>query len=281
MLVSSIYQIGTKMNTEQSHTPQADDKLVRHLAKQPFFKDASEDILAMIAKQVKIREVAAQDALVQVGSPSESMFIIRTGWVKVVSFDDKGEEVILNHIGPGQIIGEMSLLDRKPRSSSVIALRPVEALEIEFDVILNLLDQHPALARSLLQEMFNRVRFANAYIEESVEWCRHIAAGNYDFVQEQVEQTQSTVVDMTKPDHVRANAFLSVFFKMVETVKKREDTLKQQVETLTIQIDEAKRERSVKELTDTEFFTDLQEAARRIRSEREAKSKDQAEGGTE
>ena len=252
-------------------TPQADEKLMKHLARQPLFKDTPQDVLAIIANQVKIREVAKDDFLIRAGDPSEAMLIIRTGWVKVITSDDKGEEVILNHIGPGQTLGEMSLLDRKPRSNSVIALRPVEALEIEYDVILNLLDQYPALARSLLQEMSNRVRFANAYIEESVEWCRHIAAGNYDFVQGQVEQTQSTVVDMTKPDHARASAFLSVFFRMVEDVKKREASLKQQVQLLTIQIDEAKREKSVKELTDTDFFEELQEAARRVRAEREAK----------
>ena len=251
--------------------PQPDEKLMKHLARQPLFKDTPQDVLAIIATQVKIREVAKDDFLIRAGDPSEAMLIIRTGWVKVITSDDKGEEVILNHIGPGQTLGEMSLLDRKPRSNSVIALRPVEALEIEYDVILNLLDQYPALARSLLQEMSNRVRFANAYIEESVEWCRHIAAGNYDFVQGQVEQTQSTVVDMTKPDHARASAFLSVFFRMVEDVKKREASLKQQVQLLTIQIDEAKREKSVKELTDTDFFEELQEAARRVRAEREAK----------
>lgn len=254
------------------NTPQADEKLMKQLAKQPLFKDAPQDVLAIIAGQVKVLNLAKDDILIRAGSPSDSLFIIRTGWVKVVASDDKGEEVILNHIGPGQTIGEMSLLDRKPRSNSVIALRPAEVLEIEYDVILDLLDHHPALARSLLQEMSNRVRFANAYIEEAVEWCRHIAAGNYDFVQKQVEQTQSTVVDMTKPDHARASAFLSVFFKMVENVKKREDSLKKQVETLTIQIDEAKREQSVQELTDTEFFTELQEAARRVRAEREAKT---------
>ena len=261
-----IKQLQPLMNTRPP-----DDKLIQHLARQPLFKNASQDALTLIARQVKVLNLAKDDVLIQAGNPSNSLFILRTGWVKVVALDDAGEEVILNHIGPGQTIGEMSLLDRKPRSNSVIALRPAETLEIEYDVILNLLDHHPALARSLLQEMSNRVRFANAYIEEAVEWCRHIAAGNYDFVQTQVEQTQSTVVDMTKSDHARASAFLSVFFKMVENVKEREDSLKKQVETLTIQIDEAKREQSVQELTDTEFFSELQEAAHRIRSERQAK----------
>lgn len=252
---------------------EAESKLIRHLAKQSLFKNAPDDILALIANQITIISLDKDDALVRKGDPSNSMFIIRTGWVKIVVEDDNGEEVILNHVGPGQTIGEMSLLDRQPRSSSVVALRTAEVMEIEYDVILTVLDKHSSLARSLLQEMFNRVRFANAYVEETVEWCRHISAGNYDFVQKQVEQTQSTVVDMTKSDQARASAFLSVFFKMVEDVKTRELNLKKEVHRLTIQIDENKRKQSVQELTDTEFFSELQDAARRIRQERGTKGK--------
>ena len=259
--------------------PAADSKLIKHLAKQPLFQNAPDDVLAEIAGNVKILDLDKDDHILSAGEASHSLFIIRTGWVKVVANDDVGEEVILNHLGPGQIIGEMSLLDGKPRSSSVIVLRPATVMEIEYDAILDALNHHPDLATSLLQEMFNRVRFANAYIEETVEWCRYIAEGNYDVVQKQVERTQSTVVDMTKSDEARAGAFLSVFFKMVEGVKKREATLKEQVHLLTIKFDEAKREKSVQELTSTEFFEDLQEAAQRVREERQARLKGQSGHG--
>lgn len=253
------------------NSPQADNKLIRHLGRQPLFQNTPQNVLALIASQVKTRKLDKDAYLIRKGEPSNSLFIVRTGWVKVVSEDTNGEEVILNHIGPGQIIGEMSLMDRQPRSTSVAALRPVEVMEIEYDALLQVLDQHPALGRSLLQEMFNRVRFANAYVEEAVEWCRHMSDGNYDFVQNQVEETKSTVVDMTKSDQARASAFLAVFFRMVEAVKAREMTLKQEVHRLTIEIDEAKRQQSVQELTDTEFFSELQDAARKIREERDAR----------
>ncbi len=257
--------------------PPADPKLIRYLSKQPLFKGAPEEVLAKIAGQVKTHRLAKDDVLLRKGAPSESLFIIRTGWLKVTTSDTHGEEVVLNHLGPGQVLGEMSLLDRSPRSSTAVVLRDAEIIEIAYDLILEVMEQHPVLAQSLLQEMFNRVRFANAYVEEAVEWFRHIAAGNYDFVQGQIEQSQSTVVDMSKPDHARASAFLSVFFKMIEDVKTRELQLKQQVHHLTIQIDEAKRQKAVQELTDTEFFEGLQEAAQRVRQERESRLKQQSQ----
>jgi len=261
------------------NAPEANPKLIKQLAKQPLFVNTPENVLAEIASRVKMHNLEKDNVVLQAGDPSESLFILRTGWVKIVNKDDRGEEVVLNHIGPGQTIGEMSLIDRRPRSSSVVALRAVEVMEIEYDVILEVFNHYPVLGQSLLQEMFNRVRFANAYIEETVEWCRQIAAGNYDFVQDQVEQTQSTVVDMTKPDHARANAFLAVFFRMVEEVKARELSLKKEVQRLTIQIDEVKRQKAVEELTDTDFFEELQEAAQKLRAERAAKVKKQSEQG--
>jgi len=121
--------------------------------------------------------------------------------------------------------------------------------------------------------MSDRLRFANAYIEETIVWSQHIAAGNYDFVQRRVEENQSTIVNTDLTYQARASAFLSSFFKMVEGVKKREEDLKQQVQQLIIEIDEVKRQRAVKELTETDFFEHLQTTARKLREERAAKER--------
>ena len=242
--------------------------LIKSLARQPLFKGTPDEVLAQIARQVTLKTLEDGEILMHKGDPSDSLFIIRVGWLKVLGEDSQGKEVILNHLGPGQIVGEMSVIDNQPRSNTVAALKPAEVMEIKYSAILEVINRHPVLALSLLREMAGRVRFANAYIEETVEWCRQIADGNYDFVQKQVEQTQSTVIDIARSDHARAGAFLSVFFKMIKGVKQREDELKQQVQELTIQIDETKRRQSVRELTDTNFFADLKATAQKMRQER-------------
>lgn len=181
--------------------------------------------------------------------------------------------VILNQCGPGQLVGEMSLIDQKNRSNSMIAISPTEVLEIKYDAVLDLLNEYPLLALSFLRDMSDRLRFANAYIEETIVWSQHIAAGNYDFVQQRVEESQSTIVNTDLTYQARASAFLSSFFKMVEGVKRREESLKEQVQQLIIEIDEVKRQRAVKELTETEFFEHLQTTARRLREGRAAKDR--------
>jgi len=251
--------------------PQANPKIVKRLKKQPLFSHSPDRVLAKIAHKVQIRELDKGDVLVRQGQASDSLFMIYTGWVKIVAQGAQGEEVVLNQYGPGQIIGETSLFDRKPHSHTIIALRPTEAMEIKYEVVREALQEHPVLAVSFLQEMSNRVRFANAYIEESIEWCRRMAAGDYGFVQEQVEQTQPTIVDATHSDQARASAFLSVFFKMAKDIQKREEDLKRQVQQLIIEIDEVKRQREVQALTESNFFEDLQATAQKLRAERQAK----------
>lgn len=251
-----------------------DSRLIKSLGKQPLFQGTPEDVLAKVAEQVTIRHLNDGEILIEKDAPSDSLFIIRRGFLKIVGEGKEGQEIILNHLGPGQIVGEMSVIDKLPRSNTVAALKEAEVMEIKYSTILDVLNQHPVLALSLLQEMSSRVRFANAYIEETVQWCQHIAAGNYDFVKSQVEQTQTTVVDIARSDQARAGAFLSGFFRMVQDVQKREDELKQQVRQLTIQIDEVKRQQSVQELTDTNFFADLKAAAQKLRQERKDRKKD-------
>lgn len=248
-----------------------DPKLMNYLERLPLFKGAPAAVLAKLVNRIKILSLTRGDYLVHQGEASESLFVIRTGWVKIVTEGPQGEEVILNQCGPGQLVGEMSLVDQQPRSNSMVAISAAEVLEIKYDAVLIMLNEYPPLALKFLRDMSDRLRFANAYIEETIIWSQHIAAGNYDFVQQRVEETQSTIVSTDLTHQARASAFLSSFFKMVEGVKKREESLKQQLHQLTIEIDEVKRQRAVEELTETDFFANLQNTARKLREERTAK----------
>jgi CRP-like cAMP-binding protein len=164
----------------------------------------------------------------------------------------------------------MSLIDQQPRSGTVIALTQLVALEIKYDVVLGVQNQYPTLMQAFLRDMSERVRFANAYIGEAIDWCQRIADADYDFVATQVERSQATIIDTTDSHQARANAFLSAFFKMVKNVRRREEALKQQIQQLTIQIDEVKRQQAVQEITHSEFFENLQATAKEMRDKRQS-----------
>ena len=235
--------------------------------------DQNMDILQIVVgRGLPEKQIGAGDTLFLKGDTAGAMYVVQTGMSEVLMYGR-----VLERLGPGGIVGEMALIDQQPRSSTMIALSPVKLMEIKYEGILAVIDEYPRLALSFLRDMTTRLRFANAYIEETVEWCQHIAAGNYEFVEKQVEQTQSTIIDMSRSDEARASAFLSSFFKMVKDVRKREESLKQQVQELRIEIDEVKRQKAVTELTSTNFFEELQAAAKKLRRKRGTDENDPSE----
>lgn len=246
-----------------------DPKFVDYLSKLPLFSAVPRPALEVMTADAQVRQLEKGEVLVKKGAPGESLFVIRSGWVKVIADGEDGKELILNQVGPGQIVGEGALLDRSPRSNTVMAISPVQVLEISYDGFDAALSQSPDLARAFMANLFERLEFANLYLEQVIHWSQAIAAGDYSSVQDQIQTKQATIVDMSQSNEVRIGAFLSAFFKMVENVKKREDTLKEQLMQFEIVIDKDKKAKAVDELEQRSFFFRVKSAAHELRQRRQ------------
>lgn len=228
-----------------------------------IFSGLSEEVLAELAQKASIRKVGKNDILMRKGEPGDSLFLIHNGWVKIVTVDSKGDELIINKCGPGETIGEMALLDRGPRSATVIALEDTEVLELKQDVFENILDQRPDVSLSIIRSYSNRLRFSTTYIEKAIDWTQKIAEGDYAF-----SDYDQSMLNEVGSDDDKATQLLSAFFTMVRKVKEREDGLKQQLEKLTFEIDQARRKQEFEEITGTEFYSNLKEQAKTLRAKR-------------
>jgi CRP-like cAMP-binding protein len=91
----------------------------------------------------------------------ETAFIIEKGLVEV-THQVGSERVHLATMGPGETLGEMSIVDDKPRSATAIALEPTVVSEIHQDDLYESLQTDPKLAITLLKSLFERLREANA-----------------------------------------------------------------------------------------------------------------------
>lgn len=228
-----------------------------------MFKNLSDDVLAEVALKASTRKLARNEILMRKGETGDSLFLIHDGWVKIVTEDSKGDELIINKCGPGETIGEMSLLDGIPRSATVIALTEAEVLELKQDVFEEILDQRPDISLDIIRSYSERLRFSTTYIEKAIDWSQKTAEGDYSFA----EQTQP-LVNGTGSDDDKAAQLLSAFFAMVRRVKEREDGLKQQLEKLTFEIDQVRRKQEFEEITGTEFYAKLKEQAKTLRQKR-------------
>lgn len=105
-----------------------------------------------------LRTFRAGQALMHELQLGEELMIVTSGVVKVTSTTAEGKEVILGFRGPGELVGEMAALDEAPRSGSVVALEPGEALVIAASDFRALVARRPALAFELLRTVIARFR---------------------------------------------------------------------------------------------------------------------------
>lgn len=237
---------------------------ISRLKKAFMFQGLPEDVLEALAQKVDRRTLAEGEALFHLGDEGDSLYIIDEGWVKITRQDAKGNELLLNRCGPGEAIGEMSLLDQEPRSASVVAISNAEVLELKRGGFFELLEQRPDVAMVLIRSMSSRLRFSGMYFQKMSEWSKKIAEGDYSFA----DQFQPLTDGTANSDEEKANQMLSAFFQMVKGVKEREEKLIRQVEKLTLAIDETKRKTEFEELTKTDFYSNLKSQAQKIRQQR-------------
>ncbi|MEW6006950.1 MAG: Crp/Fnr family transcriptional regulator [bacterium] len=86
------------------------------------------------------------------------LFIVERGSAKVIVEHEDGREIILSILYPGDIFGEISLLDGKPRSATVVAKEDCEVLLIARSKFLSFLKEHPGVSIKILETLSLRLR---------------------------------------------------------------------------------------------------------------------------
>jgi len=247
--------------------------IAKNLSKYALFEGLPDDVISDVGEKITVLRLKKNEALFHQGDPGDALYLIQSGWVKIINEAAEEGEVVLNHIGPGGIIGEMAMIDQAPRSTGIVAISDVELLKLKSDDFLNLLNEQPMMTLPIIRSVSKRLRFATTYIENAIEWSKRIAEGNYNFAEEHMQMVQATIVDSKAPDEERANRFLGTFFRMVEEIRAREDELKHQLNQLKVEIDHAKRKKAVDELVDSDFFIELKEKSEKMRNKKSSDEK--------
>ncbi len=129
----------------------------------PLFANVGDADLDSIASHVIERRYPRNATIVEEGLPGDYMYVIREGRVKVTKLSEDGREKILEFLGEGEFFGEMSLLDRAPRSASVKTLDPVRLLALSRNDFLSIMRASPDLAMAVVQELTRRLREAGEH----------------------------------------------------------------------------------------------------------------------
>jgi CRP/FNR family cyclic AMP-dependent transcriptional regulator len=98
------------------------------------------------------------------GEMGDSLYIIESGRVKVFIGDEDGREIILKILGPGDFFGEMSLVDKQPRSASVTSLDASVFHILSHNAFEKCVEQAPRIATLVMNVLAQRVREADKKI---------------------------------------------------------------------------------------------------------------------
>ncbi len=135
------------------------------LVKIDLFSELEHDELNQIAGLAEERTFPRDTVIFNAGDVADSVFVIARGKVKVVVTSPDGKDLILAVLGPGQVFGEMALLDSAPRSATVVSDTVVELVVIHRDEFQHLLASEPKISRRLLAILTQRLRRANAAMQ--------------------------------------------------------------------------------------------------------------------
>jgi CRP/FNR family transcriptional regulator/CRP/FNR family cyclic AMP-dependent transcriptional regulator len=124
----------------------------------PLFSSVTDEDLEQLASHLIERRFPRNTTIVEEGLAGDYMYVMREGRVKVTMLSEDGREKILEFLEAGSFFGEMSLLDRAPRSASVKTLKPVRLLALSRTDFLSLLRKSPDLALAVIQELSRRLR---------------------------------------------------------------------------------------------------------------------------
>jgi len=132
------------------------DNYLDHLARVPMFSACSKKELEKIGRASDEIHVDPGHVLVEEGKPGHEFFLILDGTANVLR---NGRKIAT--LGRGQYFGELSLLDRGPRSATVKAATDLDVLVLGQREFGGVLDSVPALSRKLLAAMASRLRAAD------------------------------------------------------------------------------------------------------------------------
>ncbi len=131
----------------------------------PLFSSLKDEELEAINRAVFTKKYLKDQMILLADEEGDTLFIIIRGKVKITSFAENGKEVIFSIMSEGDFFGDMSLLDGKPRSASVISIEDSELCLLRREEFNRLIENHPGIALKLLKELTSRLRRADERIE--------------------------------------------------------------------------------------------------------------------
>jgi CRP/FNR family cyclic AMP-dependent transcriptional regulator len=137
----------------------------RELGKLDLFRGLTLTELTRVNDMLGQTKFPAGAMILTASQPGEIAYVILDGTLKVSTIQSNGRELTLALLGPGEIVGELSLADRSGRSADVVTLEPAVLVWIDRNTFDQLRREIPAITENLLRLLARRLRLANSQLQ--------------------------------------------------------------------------------------------------------------------
>jgi CRP-like cAMP-binding protein len=192
------------------------------LARTELFADAPPDALVRIAAASYEKSLIRGDLLFQEGDEPDALYVVLRGRI-AIAMDNRpidSRESMVALMEPGDLFGELGMLDDGPRSAMARALEPSTVLAIPYEPVLEILHENPEMLWGVTRLLARRLRVMDEALADSVfldvtgrtaKRLLELADGEDEFV---LPVTQEELAGMVGASRERVNKAIASFIRL-------------------------------------------------------------------
>jgi CRP/FNR family cyclic AMP-dependent transcriptional regulator len=138
------------------------------LREHPIFRGLDTAALDQLYRHCNTRLVKRGGTIFSKGDPGNSLLAVIAGTVRIGVSSAEGREAVFNLIGPGELFGEIALLDGRERTADAVATTDCELLVIDRREFMPFLQSQPMLAMKIIDLLCTRLRWISDHVEQVV-----------------------------------------------------------------------------------------------------------------
>lgn len=136
----------------------AEANLQIHLRKIPLFANLTDEEMARVKEELRIRQYNRRDIVLQKGGNGDTLLFLLAGQLQVIDITEDGRAIGLRMLEPGEFFGEIAVINGSTRSASVVALTPVLVALLPRATALHLFSHSPSVANHMLRHLAQKIQ---------------------------------------------------------------------------------------------------------------------------
>ena len=196
-------------------------KVEEGLARNQLFTGLEDFYLKDLISRAEVRSWPAGTQIITEGDPGDAVFFILSGRVKVTLYGEEGREIVLAILNEGDMFGEMSIIDDKPRSANVEAVQDLQCLVVTKSAFLDYMSRHHKVYMRFFAYLTGRLREATRKIGglALLDVCGRIAHTLLGMAK--AKGADKDVVEIERPTHEQLAAMIGSSREVVSRALKK------------------------------------------------------------